>query len=319
MIIKKFVLHLMMELRKALKRKILKKKGPGFWHTSNVKVEIDDVTGIYIDVRNTNHAHLGDQLFFIATFLNFRKKKLTFLIDKGLEDFYSCFDVSFTADLPEYLESSSLYLCSLKSHIDPLDKFHSKFKYRLAYDLTDNTIEKPLYTHIYDTLIGGIGENTENDMFDRISDSEKQKVLSKFGLSGVKFYVFNDFLYSRTFMRPFLQNALHGKLKEFTGDGAHICYVGGAKDAMLDSNLTRCVNTDIRGKTSLSELLAIIASDNCKGFIGFDNAVMHIHLLFNKKAIVKFRGRFTKKARRLHFRSINCAMNAGAKDNITYI
>lgn len=319
MIFKKFGFDLVMELRKALLIKVLKKKGPGFWYTSTRQFAFDDVTEIYIDLRNTSHAHLGDQLFFIAAFLNFRKKKLTFLIDKGLEDFYDCFDLSFTSDLPKHLESSSLYLCSLKSHIDPLDKFHSQFKYRLAYDLTDNAIDKPLYHHIYDTLIGEVGENTEEVMIDRIPDSEKQKTLSKFGLSEVNFYVLNDFLYSRSYMRPVLQKALHRKLMEFVALDSHVCYVGSGNDAMSHSDLLTCVNTDIRGKTSFRELLAIIASDNCKGFIGFDNAIMHIHLLFNKKAFVKFRGRFTSRASSLHFRSINCAMNAGAKDNITYI
>lgn len=308
-----------MEFKKSFYGKTLKKKGPGFWNPSKSDFELENITTLYIDVRNTDHAHLGDQLFFISAFLGYRRKKVIFIINESLVEFYSCYDVLYSVDHPIIINKKCLYVCSLKSYIDPLDLLFLHFENKLVYDLTDSLINKPLYKHIFEVLAGDLAFTNEVPNANIFSFSETESALSDFGLQDVKFYVLNDFLYSRSFMRPFLQGALRAKLEQVKSDGFIICYLGGKQDAKSYSNLLGYVDIDLRGKTSFSQLLAIIGSDNCEGYIGFDNALMHIHLLYRKSVFVKFRGRITSKARKLHFNSINCAMNSHAKDKIVYL
>ena len=308
-----------MEFKKFFFRKNLKKMEPGFWNISEFGYEKKNIEKICIDLRNTDHAHLGDQLFFISAFLGYNRKKVIFIINESLAEFYDCYDVTYSVGRPQKIDEKCLYVCSLKSYIDPMDSLMQQFENRLVYDLTDSAIKIPLYKHIFEALTGDIGYNIEMSNANTFSLHETETTLSNFGLQSRRFYVFNDFLYSRSFMRPLLQGALMEKLEEVKNDGFIICYVGGKNDATLKSNLLSYVNLDLRGKTSFRDLLAIIGSDNCNGYIGFDNALMHIHLLYRKYVFVKFRGRLTSKARILHFNSINCAMNAQAKDKIVYL
>lgn len=310
---------LSMELMKFFYKKILKKKAPGFWNPSRSDMSVENISTLFLDLRNTNHAHLGDQLFFIAAFIGYHQKKVVFLINESLIEFYSCFDVVYAHDYPSLIDERSLYICSLKSYIDPTDEFYSQFQNKLVYDLTDSRINLPLYRHIFEVLVGETEFSDKHTQVNVFSTSETKKVLSEVGLLGVRFYAFNDFLYSRAFLRPFLQGALREKLEQVKNDGYIICYLGGKADAPLHSRLMDYVDIDLRGKTSFRQLLAIIGSDNCAGYIGFDNALMHMHLLYRKPVFVKFRGRVTSKARSLHLNSINCAMNSQAKGNIVYL
>ena len=55
-----------------------KKISPGFWAP---KESLEDYDTIYIDLRNIEHAHIGDQIFFISSFINIKnKEKVVFLI-----------------------------------------------------------------------------------------------------------------------------------------------------------------------------------------------------------------------------------------------
>ena len=317
--LKKLKSKVSMEFKKVFYRKTLKKMAPGFWNISEFGYEKESIATIYIDLRNIDHAHLGDQLFFISAFLGYTRKEVIFIISESLADFYGCYNIVYSLDHPLTIDDKCLYVCSLKSYIQPLDFLFCKFENRLVYDLTDSLIKAPLYKHIFEVLAGDIGFNSEMSNANIFTLSETESALSNFGLQDVRFYVLNDFLYSRSFMRPFLQGALRVKLEQAQNDGFIVCYVGGKDDANSESKLLDCVDIDLRGKTSFRDLLAIIGSDNCKGYIGFDNALMHIHLLYRKFVFVKFRGRLTSKARTLHFNSINCAMNAQAKDNIVYL
>lgn len=316
--VKKITSEVSMKLKKFFYKKTLKKMAPGFWNISEFVYEKKSIATIYIDLRNFDHAHLGDQLFFISAFLGYSRKEVIFIINESLVDFYDCYDIAYSLD-HLIIDNKCLYICPLKSYIDPLDSLFTKFENKLVYDLTDSLIEVPLYKHINEVLTGDIGFNNELSNANIFTLPETESALSNFGLHDVRFYVLNDFMYTRSFMRPFLQGALRAKLEQVRNDGFIVCYVGGKDDAKSKSKLLDYVDIDLRGKTSFKDLLAIIGSDNCKGYIGFDNALMHIHLLYKKFVFVKFRGRLTSKARALHFNSINCAMNAQAKDKIVYL
>ena len=133
------------------------------------------------------------------------------------------------------------------------------------------------------------------------------------------YYIFNDILYSRAFIRPILQKALIKKINKIKDDGLILIYVGSKNDANLESKLINFIDHDLRGKLSFYELMLLIKSKKCCGYIGFDNAIMHLSLIFHKKTYIKFRGRLLKSAYNLHTRSINCAVNKDARNNIYYL
>ena len=113
-------------------------------------------------------------------------------------------------------------------------------------------------------------------------------------LCNEEFYVFNDVIYSRSFVKPFLIRALYNFINNFN-QSYKLIQVGGKNEideVKIDKN-KKIVN--LRGEINISELFFLISNPNCKGYIGFDNAIMHIALFLRKKAFVKFRGRFFKK------------------------
>jgi len=291
------------------------KASPGFWTPKN---SITDYEIIYIDLRNINHAHLGDQIFFISSFLNTNnKEKVIFLINKNLKDFYSCFDVNYITDLPKEFIKNSILLTSIKSYIFPTDSIANKFNKVVCYDLTDSEIKKPLYSHIHDSFF----KNSSIKVSDKINNyiTHNENFFNTHGIKASRYYIFNDILYSRSFLRLFLQKSITKKIKKLKEDNSSIIYVGSKDDIRFKSSSIHYVDYDLRGKLTFHELNKLISSDRCIGYIRFDNAIMHLCLLFNKKSYVKFRGRFSKSAYDLHIRSINCAVNDSAKNNIEYI
>lgn len=56
--VKKLKSKVSMEFKKVFYRKILEKIAPGFWNISEFGYEKENIATIYIDLRNTDHAHL---------------------------------------------------------------------------------------------------------------------------------------------------------------------------------------------------------------------------------------------------------------------
>ncbi|MAU58239.1 MAG: hypothetical protein CMC33_01090 [Flavobacteriaceae bacterium] len=76
---------------------------------------------------------------------------------------------------------------------------------------------------------------------------------------------------------------------------------------------------DIRGKIAFEELVNLFNHENCKGYIGLDNGLMHLGLLYYLKCKILFRGKIFKSQTNHHYKSINIAVNKEAKNNIEYI
>lgn len=299
------------ELFKLKNRKI----SPGFWLCKGKDINFKY---IYVDLRNLSDAHIGDQLFFISALGSGipYNKKVFFVVNKRLNELYDCFNLYYLNEFDNNISENNLLLTSIKSYNDPIDDITQKFSNILLYDLTDNDIKQPLYQHIYESLFKLKKEEDLNKSIfkDFINLETTENYLIK-----DSYFVFNDITYSRSFLTKFLQYKLRKQLIDLKNMGYKIVYVGGINDKKFKSSLIQYVDIDLRGQTNFKKLIKIIFNNNCNGFIGFDNAIMHLTLLANKKAFVKFRGRITKKASELHYRSINCAVNKQAKDNIRYI
>ena len=215
-------------------------------------------------------------------------------------------------------DRNSILLTSVKSYLSPLDKINNFFSTIICYDLTDTKIKEPLFNHIYKTFykdnnsIKKIDIPIGNNNFD-------VNIFSKFQITDNNYFIFNDILYSRKFLRSYLQRSLRRKIKSLKNTNTSIIYVGSKLDSSLDSKLSPFLDIDLRGKLSFYELMLLIKSKRCLGYIGFDNAVMHLCLIFKKTVFIKFRGRLLRSAYMLHKRSINCAVNPEAANNINYL
>lgn len=315
------LINIKMHTLKYAYKRLLRKKNPGFWIVGS-DFEQATISNIYIDLRNLDHAHIGDQMFFISAALKTSGPRITLLINKGLEELYRCFDVTTMIDpmLQEFDASPEcLYVCSLKSYIHPTDEIFRRFKNILAYDLTDSEITEPLYRHIRFVLTGTLLGGDDNVMPIKTSNLKAADLTCRFGLTGKKFIIFNDILYSRKTLRRWLEPYLEAKLLALKAAGVVVVYVGGKQDQSLSSSLIGHVDIDLRGRTSFSELFALINAQDNIGFIGFDNAIMHMNLLLGKNVFIKFRGRFSQRGRKLHENVINCGVCHSAKSNITYL
>jgi len=61
----------------------------------------------------------------------------------------------------------------------------------------------------------------------------------------------------------------------------------------------------LRGTLSIVELVDLISSKRIVGAVTYDNFIMHLVGIFDKKAFVLFRGRFLRKNVDLHLNFVN--------------
>ena len=116
------------------------------------------------------------------------KKKITFLINQSLAEFYDCYDVHYLVPpivIPANDNDSCLYVCSVKSYIYPLDPLWSQFKNILTYDLTDSLIETPLYRHILEVLTGDVKVSGSDQKSICFTLAETRDSLDKFDLADI--------------------------------------------------------------------------------------------------------------------------------------
>lgn len=74
---------------------------------------------------------------------------------------------------------------------------------------------------------------------------------------------------------------------------------------------------DLRGKLSINELVKIIGSNSCVAIFTFDNLIMHIGNIFEKKCFIKFRGKSSLIIEEFHYKFVNNSYRE--KDNIIYL
>ena len=288
---------------------------PGFWTSKRSVSSASDC--IVFDFSNDRMVHIGDQLFFLYSILSLSKIKNVYILNKGfVAPFWSELGlligeerINFPFDLitPAYAVSESSNFQLLNSN---------NCKAAFFYDFNDGTIQKPLGLHICSFF---------NDIYDlkynyTIKDGEiNLPSISHLGING-KYIIFNETINSGFFRKLLLDTDVFASyLSKFRRQGFKIILIGSDKDFVSKKN-ENFIDFDLRGRVSLIEIFALFNSSQCIYYLGFDNAFMHISCYSKKKSIILFRGRFTKSARNLHYRSINVALCRGSDvQQINYI
>lgn len=296
-------------IRSKLLKKRLIKLSPGFWSK-----EIPTFKKRFLFDLSLETEHMGDQLFFIMSFYQFdHKEEFYFLIDKKWEELWKAFEMNYLIlDKDSQMDISSFcVVISMRSFVESeyKEKDSSSF---IFYDFTDHSLRMPLskiirkFFQIKDVL--GQPKDIKSSVFQIEKD-----------IGGSKFILFNDYIYSRPFMRGVLIKSFKEVLDDRKNQGIKVIYVGSKEDRRLKDYYVEEIDYDFRGKLSMKDLVSLINSTNCEGYIGFDNALMHLALIFKKPTYIKFRGKFKKASRKSHYESINCASGEYSKLLITYL
>lgn len=120
------------------------------------------------------------------------------------------------------------------------------------------------------------------------------------------FYLFSNYINSGKFRKYFVdENRLLKKCTELRRQGYKIIHVGSALDAHEDFRSYNFVDLDLRGKLTIVELIDLVSHENVLGAVTYDNFLMHLVGLFHKKALVLFRGRFSRRQYAHHMKHIN--------------
>lgn len=294
-----------LKILKIFNKKFLIKKTGGFWSNYNIKSGENYI----IDLSVEEISHFGDNLFFISAFYGKDCKNFTFLVSKKYYFLWEKFGISNVLTSIDIFNPECIYVSSFETKIINR-KISQRFKKKITFDFTDVDIDMPLYKKI--SSFFGVENNSSKPMFVNYNISEKIKQISK-----KSFFLFNDIIYSRSFLRKYLSKKLTPLLKEKFDNNEKIFFIGSNEDLKYKNYHKKI--SDLRGKTSFEELIYLIQHENCKAYIGLDNGLMHLSLLMNKKSYILFRGKFSKKQSNHHFECINISMNENAQKNIQYI
>lgn len=124
--------------------------------------------------------------------------------------------------------------------------------------------------------------------------------------SARKSYLFNNYVDSGRFRKFFInENKLLHKAVDLKRQGYRIIHVGSKQDKETDAKKYSFVDVDLRGETSIEQLINIVRSENVIGAVTYDNFIMHLIGIYGKVAFVLFRGRFFRKNREHHVLHIN--------------
>ena len=273
----------LLKILKIFKKKFLKNISPGFW--SNSKIKINDKTKFIIDLSNPKISHFGDNLFFISAFKDKEISNFKFLVSKKYFFLWEKFGFDNMAtkideDLENYIYVSTLETNFLNK------KFSSKFLKKIFFDFTDHKINFPLFLSI--SSFFSLKPSKEEFNFQFNNESFKINNLVE-----KPFYLFNDIIYSRQFLRKSLSMRFIEVFKKVDLENTKIFFIGSSDDLKFKNYHDQLA--DLRGKINFDELTYMLLHENCNGFIGLDNGLMHLSLLLNKKARIVFRGKFSKR------------------------
>lgn len=248
--------------------------------------------------------HLGDRLFFLPLMLQ--------LLADGYQVSLDSDDLTTNKILTSLYDLASLPAAS-KSAVDLVVIAKPAFLAKgrscpnlLIVDFMDTRIDTDIagtLTSSFYQLLRCTPSNLSKRV-PRLVASDALNILA----DGQKYFLFSNYINSGLFRKWFVnEEKLLQQCKDLQAEGFQIIHVGSAEDKAADSRSYPFVGLDLRGGLTLPQLIALVASPQVEGAVTYDNFLMHLMGLYEKRAFVLFRGRFSKKNQEHHFRSVNGA------------
>lgn len=249
--------------------------------------------------------HLGDRLFFFPLVSQLHAKGFSLSLnpaDKITQSiFYGLYGVDPFIDAGD--QNVDLVIIPKPSYLNKRGIHRSL----LVVDFTDSKIT----ASITESLVRSFGElfgqsltSPSLSIGSSVIDASPPTILAE----DQDYYLFSNYIHSGFFRKWFLdENRLYLKCMDIKNQGYKIIHVGSEQDKLADKKAHPYIDLDLRGKLSLVQLISLVASPQVKGSITYDNFLMHLTGLFNKKSFVLFRGRFSKSGRTHHYKHVNKA------------
>jgi len=251
--------------------------------------------------------HLGDRLFFLNTFYFLNQIKFIFFIEQNDQHtikLLESFNIKFYLDNSSYFEQYADNILSIVTVPSFLNKWWKLniFKNCLLINFNDpnvnNKISFQLLLSLSNYLVIDDNIVLHDFCFPKFRNSDLLP-------DNIQITLFNNQIDSGFFRKLFINENrfIHALIDSRLSGCLNVCI--GSYAGTIDSKFSELIDLDLRGKTSIQEVILLVADPRVLKVITYDNFIMHLSGIFNKKTYVIFRGRFQRKYRVLHFSFIN--------------
>jgi len=270
----------------------------------------NNTLSLHFDFTDSS-THFGDRLFFFPLIINL--KKSGFSISISNDDVYSklLLEKLYDFSIPISEANKSDFV------IYPSPSFFNfihLYSNAILVDFTDTSS----FAKVSNQLLRSFGD------FFSCEFNYDCKVIPNFSYypyldKNQKYFLFSNYINSGLFRKFFIdEKKLINQLLLLKKDGFKIVHVGSREDALGIQTNYPYVDLDFRGMTSIIDMVDLVCSPNVYGAVSYDNFLMHLIGLFDKKAYILFRGRFFKKNITHHMNYINNTFFK-PKNNIHYL
>lgn len=121
-----------------------------------------------------------------------------------------------------------------------------------------------------------------------------------------QYVLFSNYISSGLFRKYFLdEGKLLAECIRLKRDGYRVVHVGSAEDLAGDPADYPFVDIDLRGKIDVARMVRLARSPQVVAAVTYDNFLMHLMGIYQKRAYVLFRGRFSRANYNHHMHYIN--------------
>ena len=281
---------------------------------SKKPIDLGSIKSILFDFSH-HSTHLGDRLFFFPLVRS--------LQESGIEILFSEYD-KITKELYLSMDQTFLFTAinTSKQHdlvVIPAPSLLAKTRDYINSNLLICNFTDVKDKNILEELALGFKKAYKNKHLDNIYIVNQDiNFINKLN-TDCNYFIYSNYIDSGSFRKYFInKKSLALKAIELKEGGCKLIHVGSKSDLRNDESIYNFIDIDLRGELSIPQLIQLIGNNKIKGVISYDNFIMHLSGMFNKKAYILFRGRFLKKNIISHIRFINIVFFT-KKNRIIYL
>lgn len=289
------IIYFLLKLKLVVVGNLILKKykwGKNSFYLGKEKEKYNEIL-IYLDNRYL--AHMGDQIFFEPLLQILKKKNIKV-------------DIAVTDGIKEYFKRLNYNIVNnpiLKDYeliISRSDFYYELKNYKNVFLVKTTGLDDKVCNVISREVINFLGLKEEYKKY-KISQLESNveinnKLIRKVFNDEKNYYViYSNYIDSGSM---FSNKKKLLKLERFCKEynqkyNYKIIHVGTRKDKVRDKKQYDYIDVDLRGETTVTELIQLISQKNIVAYIGMDNFIMHLCFIYNKELNICIREKGSKK------------------------